>query len=142
VTDSKELVLDANILLRGTLGAAVSNLLLRFSNSMDFYVPDVALADARRHISALAARLQVEPDELFIKLDRLKAMVHVVHGADYQTYELAATSRIRSRDLSDWPLIATCLLLNAPLWTEDRDFFGCGIATWTTNNVGIYLRGE
>jgi predicted nucleic acid-binding protein len=45
-----------------------------------------------------------------------------------------------SRDLADWPIAATALLLDCPIWTEDQDFFGAGIATWTTANVELYLR--
>jgi predicted nucleic acid-binding protein len=142
MSDSKELVLDANVMLRGVLGEAVSSLLDRFSNSVDLYIPDIALADARRHIPLRAARLQIDPAKLFIKLDQLEALVHVVHRVDYEVHEFGATNRIRRRDISDWPMVATCLLLNAPLWTEDRDFFGCGLATWTTNNVAIYLTGD
>jgi hypothetical protein len=26
-----------------------------------------------------------------------------------------------------------------PIWTEDTDFFGCGVATWTTDRVELYL---
>jgi len=29
-----------------------------------------------------------------------------------------------------------------PAWTEDRDFFGSGVATWTTVNVELYLNEE
>ncbi|MFM6076421.1 MAG: PIN domain-containing protein, partial [Dolichospermum sp.] len=34
---------------------------------------------------------------------------------------------------------ALSLSLNCPIWTEDQDFFGIGIATWNTRNVEIYL---
>ena len=39
----------------------------------------------------------------------------------------------------DWPILATALALDLPIWTEDRDFFGCGVATWITRTVQIYL---
>jgi hypothetical protein len=32
------------------------------------------------------------------------------------------------------------MLIDAPIWTEDQDFFGSGIATWTSNKIEIYLR--
>jgi hypothetical protein len=32
------------------------------------------------------------------------------------------------------------LLFDCPLWTEDRDFFGCGVPLWTTDRVEIYLK--
>ncbi|MHB1374958.1 MAG: PIN domain-containing protein [Thauera sp.] len=36
------------------------------------------------------------------------------------------------RDERDWPGLAAALLMNCPIWTEDQDFFGAGIPTWTT----------
>jgi predicted nucleic acid-binding protein len=32
-------------------------------------------------------------------------------------------------------MLALALALKAPIWTEDSDFFGCGVATWTTDRV-------
>jgi len=29
--------------------------------------------------------------------------------------------------------------LGCPVWTEDADFFGAGVATWTTDRVALYL---
>jgi predicted nucleic acid-binding protein len=36
------------------------------------------------------------------------------------------------QDPDDWPSVALALALDAGIWTEDRDFFGCGLATWRT----------
>jgi PIN domain len=33
-------------------------------------------------------------------------------------------------------------MLQIPVWTEDQDFFGTGLATWTTDRVELYLRGR
>lgn len=54
-------------------------------------------------------------------------------------FETAARERLVLRDLDDWPALALALAVNAPVWTEDTDFFGTGVATWTTRNVEIYL---
>jgi predicted nucleic acid-binding protein len=43
-------------------------------------------------------------------------------------------------DPDDWPIVAAALLLDLPIWTEDQDFFGSGIAIWTTDRVEIYLQ--
>ena len=47
---------------------------------------------------------------------------------------------IRIRDPNDWQALALALQLECAIWTEDQDFFGTGIATWTTNTVEIYLK--
>jgi predicted nucleic acid-binding protein len=51
----------------------------------------------------------------------------------------AALARIGRRDPRDWPVLACALLLDCPVWTEDRDFFGTGVATWTTALVDLYF---
>ena len=46
------------------------------------------------------------------------------------------------RDRSDWSYLALALTFDCPIWTEDQDFFGSGVATWTTDRVEIYLSGS
>jgi predicted nucleic acid-binding protein len=70
----------------------------------------------------------------------LVRLVEIVDESLYEERESSARERMLSRDVEDWPIVATSLLLDCPVWTEDQDFFGSGIATWTTNNVELYLR--
>jgi hypothetical protein len=37
-------------------------------------------------------------------------------------------------------VLATALALECPIWTEDADFFGAGVATRTTDRVELLLR--
>jgi predicted nucleic acid-binding protein len=53
----------------------------------------------------------------------------------YGDFEPEARKRLGVRDPDDWPVLAAALALDCPIWTEDTDFFGCGVATWTTNRV-------
>ncbi len=59
----------------------------------------------------------------------------------YSDYETIALDRI-PRDPNDWQTVALALLINAGIWTNDQDFFGCGIATWTTDTLIGYLANE
>ena len=36
---------------------------------------------------------------------------------------------------------AADMTIGCPVWTEDADFFGTGVATWTTDRVELYLVG-
>jgi predicted nucleic acid-binding protein len=72
----------------------------------------------------------------------LDALVHLVAVTEFGTYapfEAIARTRLARRDEDDWPVLATALALRSPIWTEDTDFFGCGVATWTSDRVEIYL---
>jgi predicted nucleic acid-binding protein len=57
-------------------------------------------------------------------------------------FKADALRRIGARDPEDWPIVALALAIDAPVWTEDTDFFGSGIAIWTTENVELYLDAE
>ena len=72
-------------------------------------------------------------------LSRLPTLVQCIEFDVYSEFETSARQRIR--DVRDWPVLATALALDCPVWTEDQDFFGSGVATWTTNTVTMYLIG-
>jgi predicted nucleic acid-binding protein len=64
-------------------------------------------------------------------------------GSDvYGEFEAEARERLGQRDPEDWPILAAALALGCPIWTEDTDFFGCGVATWTSRSVQMFLRGR
>ena len=67
------------------------------------------------------------------------SLVKAVGVETYSQYETVARERIERRDVNDWPVLATAIALYCPIWTEDTDFFGCGIATWTTDRVELFL---
>jgi len=53
-----------------------------------------------------------------------------------------ALARISERDPDDWPILATALVMGCPIWTEDHDFFGTGVPTWTTSRVELYFNDD
>ena len=65
--------------------------------------------------------------------------IQLIGMDELQLVETQARARIGHQDERDWPGLAAALLMNCPIWTEDQDFFGIGIPTWTTATVEIYL---
>jgi predicted nucleic acid-binding protein len=59
--------------------------------------------------------------------------VQSISADAYIAFEQLAKERLAGRDLEDWPVLAAALALKCPIWTEDADFFGAGIATWTSD---------
>ena len=51
-------------------------------------------------------------------LAKVSDVVQVVDVETYAAYEEMARQRLRGRDLEDWPVLATALLLRCPIWTE------------------------
>ena len=66
-------------------------------------------------------------------------VVQLVENRVLESARNEALARIRDPD--DWPALALGLQLECAIWTEDKDFFGTGIATWTTRTVERYLDG-
>ena len=67
-------------------------------------------------------------------------MVEPVDRSLYEDFENLARDRVLTRDPDDWPIVTVALLLDFPIWTEDQDLFGSGVATWTTDRVELYPR--
>jgi hypothetical protein len=106
---------------------------------VSFYTPDICFSDALKYIPIITATRQLDPDPGLLVLNKLARLIEVVDQSLYEQHEAFAPERMLSRDVRDWPIVASSLLLDCPVWTEDQDFFGSGIATWTTNNVEHYL---
>lgn len=139
---ARPIVLDANILIRFVLGEKVLALLSAHAATTDFLAPDTAFEEARAHLPAI---LRARGDEgrgtaaALDKLDAVTAVVTPVPASSYEPLRASALARIGQRDPHDWQVLACALLLNCPIWTEDRDFFGTGVATWTTALVELYF---
>ena len=138
-----KIVLDANILIRAVLGKKVRNTIEKYANSAQFFTPDVCFADARKYLPALFAKRNLPVDEAIAVLEELTNFITAVDVSLYEIYAVEAKQRIAVRDIDDWPIVAVSLMLNCPVWTEDSDFFGTGVPTWTSDRVHIYLsKGE
>ena len=134
------MVLDANILIRAVLGSRALSLLATYGEQTDFFAPDVAFADAHEHLPVILEKKGVNTAAALAILDSLRGLVQMVEPETYSSFESVARQRLIHRDQDDWPILAAALALRCPIWTEDTDFFGCGVATWTTDRVEIYLK--
>jgi predicted nucleic acid-binding protein len=136
---SRVLVLDANIMLRAVLGPRVRSIIERYCADVPLFIPSYCVAEVREHLPSLCAKHGWNTALTLELLDTLLAGLKVVEADFYADFELQARRRIGLRDMDDWPVVALALSLGASIWTEDTDFFGAGIATWTTETVEIYL---
>jgi predicted nucleic acid-binding protein len=136
---AKLIVLDANILVRAVLGRRVRHLLFEHAGAVGFFAPDAAYADARKYLPALLKKRGVDAAQALKVLDLLETLVHPVELDLYDGVRANALRRIAARDADDWPVLACAMALDCPVWTEDKDFFGAGVATWTTDRVALYF---
>ena len=136
----KRLVIDANILIRAVLGSRVRGLIEHYCNSVAFYIAEANVDEAEFYLSKeLAAKRGLSEEVWRPVFEGVLNTVQIIADDVLIEVETEAKARIASRDVNDWPTVAAALLLDCPVWTEDKDFLGAGVATWTTATVEIYL---
>jgi predicted nucleic acid-binding protein len=95
-----------------------------------------------RRIRAFVRRRGLPPsigdDLLTACTAAIDANVLVLDEAVYAALEDEARARAE-RDPDDWPVVASALALGAGVWTNDNDFLGTGVATWTTPTLQAWL---
>ncbi|MBI2710098.1 MAG: nucleotide-binding protein, PIN domain-containing protein [Actinobacteria bacterium] len=113
---------------------------------LELFLPEQMWAAAQvelpRRIAAFIRRRGLEPavgDELPQRcLEAVETNVVILDEAISSALE--AEARRRSlRDPADWPVVASALALSAGVWTNDNDFLGTGVATWTTETLQAWL---
>ena len=137
------IVLDANILIRAVLGRRVRQLLETYAAcGIRFYTPEVAYADAEKYLPALLIKRGKLEADVSSALAYLRSLIESIGQESYGFFEEEARQRLRGRDEEDWPVLAAALSLSCPIWTEDTDFFGTGVAVWTSERIEIFLKEQ
>jgi predicted nucleic acid-binding protein len=139
MSTKKQIVLDANILVRAVLGRKVRGLLEEHIATTQFFTPDECYLDARKYLPPLFEKRNLPAQEALDVLEQLTCLIEVVDYDLYSFYEEQAKQRIAMRDINDWTIVALVLTLDCPIWTEDTGFFGAGVATWTSDRVHLLV---
>lgn len=134
------LVLDTNILIRAVLGRKVQQLLVQYGSEVQFYCPESAFAEALEHLPHILAKRSIPVSDGMVVLEALTKVVQSISLETLSPFEASARERMCRHDEEDWPVLAAAMALGCAIWTEDKDFFGSGVATWTTDRVEIYLQ--
>ena len=137
---NRALIIDANILVRAVLGERVRAVIEAHAEEVSFFLPEAAYAEAEEHLATLVVKRGGDPEKALSLLRCLRSLVVLIGSEVYGELETEARERLGARDPEDWPILASALALGCPIWTEDADFFGCGVATWTSDRVLMFLR--
>ena len=126
------LFVDANILVRFTVGRAPEQADDLRARGVQLATTEAQAHEAERvlqHVFGLSGERAAEEMR-----DTLAGM-QLYHSPTYRTHEATARARIHYKNMRDWPILAAAISENSAIWTDDRDFFGTGVPTWTTRNV-------
>ena len=137
---NRALVVDANILVRAVLGKRVRAVIEAYAEEVSFFVPEAAYCQAEEHLPTLVVKHGGDPEKALSLLRCLRTLMVPIGNDVYGEFATEARQRLAARDPEDWPILASALALGCPIWTEDTDFFGCGVAIWTSDRVSMFLK--
>lgn len=117
-----ELVVDVNILLASFLKAAKTRELL-LDVRLDLYAPECLISETSRHLekrAPLRNRIHLSDEALDKLVGFLTRRIQVIPLRSYEPYFREAL--ILAPHEEDAPFIAAALLLNIPIWSNDKGF--------------------
>jgi predicted nucleic acid-binding protein len=132
------LVVDANILVAELLRERV----LVADDWLELFIAarslEEALHELHKRVRVIAEKTGAAETGLVSLLDlatvAAETSLYTVQTEQYRMLEAEARRRL-PRDEDDWHTVALALQLEAAIWTQDKDFLGCGVATWTTETL-------
>jgi predicted nucleic acid-binding protein len=144
------LVVDANILVGELLRVRGRELFEK--DVLRLHISEQALDEALHEMSRRAGRIveqgRASRQAADAILDDARGIVErrisPIPSEVYAGFEEQAAYRI-PRDPDDAPTVALALALGGDeghcgIWTNDGDFLGCGLPTWTTDTLLAHLR--
>jgi predicted nucleic acid-binding protein len=144
------LVVDANILVGELLRVRGRELFEK--DVLRLHISEQALDEALHEMSRRAAKIvdqgRASRQAADAMLDDARGIVErrisPIPSEVYARFEERAAYRI-PRDPDDAPTVALALALGGDeghcgIWTNDGDFLGCGLPTWTTDTLLAHLR--
>lgn len=105
-------------------------------SGVDLILPE---AQALEVADILQREFHVSDPESYVLLEEILRVVEIVTTESLQSFENTARKRLDKTGQRDWPVLAAAIKFDAHIWSNDRDFFGVGVAAWTTLNVPFAL---
>ncbi len=138
------LVVDTSVLVGELLRARGRNRL--GDDRLELFIPERMWSETHvelpRRIDRFVRRrnldLEVGREVTALCLQAIDANLVVLDEAVYAALEDEARAR-SLRDPNDWPVVASALALAAGVWTNDNDFLGTGVPTWTAETLQAWL---
>lgn len=132
------LVVDANAILSAAIGGRAIRIFLT-QPAPDFLITAEVLREVREYLPRLAEKKRLNAEEMLaiITLLPLQECARDVYAGCIPQAERL----IGGRDHDDVETLALALALGLPLWTNDRDFGGLGVTTYTTAVLLASLEG-
>ena len=124
-----KLAADANVLLSAVIGGR-ARLVLCHPTIEEILTTATVFAEVEKYALELGKKKELAADTLMLAVASLP--VSIVESRVYKSSIARAKRQIGQRDPDDVELLALATHFKVPLWSNDRDFEGCGVEQITT----------
>jgi predicted nucleic acid-binding protein len=131
-----KLAADANVLLSAVIGGR-AGLVLSHPEVEEVITTATVFAEVEEYAAVLGRKKKLAPETLMLAVASLP--VSIVAREVYAGEMAKARKRIEKRDPDDVELLALALHFRVPLWSNDKDFEGCGAEQMTTAELLMKL---
>jgi predicted nucleic acid-binding protein len=120
-------VVDASVLVACAISDGKARRAYFSATGLEFYAPEFVREELLKRAPKILAIARVPPPTLSSLFDELFGKLTIVPRATYR-YRLSEAKRIveRADARGDEDYVALALVLNAPIWTYDKDFHRIG----------------
>jgi predicted nucleic acid-binding protein len=127
-----KLAADANVLLAAVLGGR-AKVMLGSAEVEEILTAETTFAEVEEYAAVLARKKRLPIDLLLLAVASLP--VTIVEAETYSKSISEAKRRIGRRDPDDVDILALAIQFRIPVWSNDKDFEGCGIHLYTTEDL-------
>jgi len=127
------LIVDANVLVRCVAGRrAAVDAKQAIERGVEL---TTTLAQLDESMGVLIRVFGLKREDALVQLFETAELMTVADEGCYAAFREESERRLRRKAQPDWPVLAAALALDAGIWSDDRDFFGTGVAVWSSPNI-------
>ncbi len=128
----EKVVVDANCILSAVMGKGALRI-LSCGRIGEYATTSYTMEEVREYIPSLSRKTGIDEQHLLSQLVLLPLTIY--ERQSYEKNHTEAMKRISDRDPDDVEILALALTLEAPLWSNDKDFEVAGIEWMTTKDM-------
>lgn len=129
------IIIDASSIIAMAFERTIRLILEPFSSKYNRYVTFYVTRKSISEIQEFYEGKGMPKNRIEERLEYLRCYLTEIGDDDIKSFKSEAQERIGHRDPKDWQEVALALKLGCAILTEDRDFLGTGIPTWTEKTI-------
>lgn len=132
----EKLAVDANPILSAIIGGNAREAFIKVEGT-SFYTTSFNFKEVEKYIPILSTKRGIPSEDLYLILSTLP--LFVCNEDFYKDRIKKAKTLIAKRDPDDVHILALCLTLQCPIWSNDKDLENLGIEVYSTLDLIKYI---